>query len=81
MDEFKREADAILSQHKQNMDAAAARHSGLEQDLARFRYAADNYNMITGELMRLSNEIEESADEKTRVINQVLWAFVTYAKG
>ena len=80
MEEFRREADAILAQHKDNMDAAAARHSGLEQDLARFRYAADNFNMITGELMRLWNETPESADEKTRIVNQLLWAFVEYAK-
>lgn len=80
MDGFRREAEAILEQHKQNMDSAAARHSGLEKDLARFRYAADNYNMITGELMRLSNEIDGIADAKTRVVNQLLWAFVEYAK-
>jgi hypothetical protein len=80
MDAFRSEADAILAQHKDNMDAAAARHSGLEKDLARFRYAADNFNMITGELMRLSNDIEAPAEEKTRIINQLLWAFVTYAK-
>jgi len=81
MEQFRREADAILAQHKQNMDAAAARHSGLEKDLARFRYAADNYNMITGELMRLSNETDGAPDQKTRIINQLLWAFVEYAKG
>lgn len=81
MEEFRREADAILEQHKQNMDAAAARHTGLEQDLARFRYAADNYNMITGELMRLSNETDDSPDDKKRIISQLLWSFVSYAKG
>jgi hypothetical protein len=80
MDEFRREADAILAQHKDNMDAAAARHSGLEKDLARFRYAADNFNMITGELMRLWNETDDAPEEKTRIVNQLLWAFVEYAK-
>jgi hypothetical protein len=80
MEEFRRDADAILAHHKANMDAAAARHTGLEKDLARFRYAADNFNMITGELMRLANETEETSEEQTRIINQLLWAFVEYAK-
>ena len=80
MENFRAEADAILEQHRRNMDASAARQSGLEKDLARFRYAADHYNIITGELMRLSQEYVGQTDEKTRIVNQILWAFVEMAK-
>lgn len=80
MQNFRTAANDILDEHKRNMDASAARQSGLEKDLARFRYAADHYNMLTGELMRLSQEYDGAADEKTRIVNQILWAFVEMAK-
>ena len=80
MEAFRAEADAILEEHKRNMDASAARQTGLEKDLARFRYASDHYNMVTGELMRLSQEYNGPTEEKTRIINQILWAFVEMAK-
>ncbi|CAM3413286.1 hypothetical protein FLLO111716_08890 [Flavobacterium longum] len=80
MQNFRAAADAILEEHKRNMDASAARQTGLEKDLARFRYAADHYNMLTGELMRLSQEHDGQPDEKTRIVNQILWAFVEMAK-
>lgn len=80
MQNFRAAADTILEEHKRNMDASAARQTGLEKDLARFRYAADHFNMLTGELMRLSPEHDGPADEKTRIVNQILWAFVEMAK-